>query len=86
MGRKGLKFLSAVALAVSEDCDKCGELRQQSEAQESWKLQQAEKAEDIKKPKSKAAHAKKSIRVPFNPADSRRDMKEFRSLLTYLNM
>jgi hypothetical protein len=76
MGRKGLTFLSAVALAVSEDCDKCGELRQQSEAQEKWKLQQAEKAEEIKKSKSKATPAKKSLRAPFNPADSRRDMKK----------
>ncbi len=80
LGRKGLTFLSQVAQAVSEDCGRCSEFRVELEKQERWK--QAKAAEEAKKPKSKAVLAKKSIKLPFKVADSRRDVKKPRTSCT----
>jgi len=63
LSRKGFTFLSHVATAVCEDCDKCQELRSEAEAAERWratKAAAAAAASQSKKKKGESAGHKRS--------------------------
>jgi hypothetical protein len=80
MGRKGLSFLSQVASAVCEDCEKCKELRGEAEAAEKWRANKAAAATPAPKALQSEGNSKKRLTLPFKISDSRRDVKRPRGL------
>ena len=88
LSRKGHDFLSRVALAVSEDCTKCKDLRDKLEQEARWakereKAQEAKaKAEAEKRTKEKEErrkleaekHKPRPYALNFKPEDSKRDV------------
>jgi hypothetical protein len=83
LSRKGFAFLSHVATAVCEDCDKCQELRSEAEAAERWRATKAAAvaAASQSKKKGESAGHKRSpfLSLPFKTNDSRRDVRKPRS-------
>ena len=73
MGRRGLSFLSTVAAAVCEDCEKCGEMRTALETADKWKASQVEAAA-AKQKHSKDKATNKRFTLPFKIVNSRRDI------------
>jgi len=76
MLRKGTAFLSQVAVAVCEDCDKCQELRSTAEAAERWRTTKADAAEQNKKKEESCGKKRAALTLPFKTADSRRDVRK----------
>jgi hypothetical protein len=76
MLRKGTAFLSQVAVAVCEDCDKCQELRSTAEAAERWRTTKANAAEQNKKKEESCGKKRAALTLPFKTADSRRDVRK----------
>jgi hypothetical protein len=80
LSRKGFTFLSHVATAVCEDCDKCQELRSEAEAAERWRATKAAAvaAASQSKKKGESAGHKRSpfLSLPFKTNDSRRDVRK----------
>lgn len=81
MGRKGTLFLSRVANAVSEDCSKCGALRQEAESTQKWKDSKVKaKTDAAAAPTPAKPREKQRLTLPFKPADSRRDVRKPRGV------
>ena len=88
LSRKGHDFLSRVALAVSEDCPKCQQLREKLEQEARWakereKAQEAKakaEADKLTKEKEEKRRLEEEKRKPkpyalnFRPEDSKRDV------------
>jgi hypothetical protein len=78
LGRKGLSYLTQVATAVIEDCQKCNEQRKQvvtvTETCKTAPLAN-KRGED-----NTADRGRKRVTLPFKPSDSHRDVKKPRKI------